>query len=225
MKGQDGGTTNQNRNLEQFALRFEEVGELPKKGQRIFHKSKAKPAPRPRPVRHPRRSRSNPLARIIKRFRGRATQSNRRGDGSIKSNKRSSMKDNQQGYVEDWLLAGFILFTTLFVIGLFVLVLFAKWEYSEDNVSGIVYNTTNNSAISGNTKFSIRASEDTYVSQENQSSYCLPKNSPYKELVNKAAADKSIKVVVTTKRGFWVKLPWTCIDNVEVTQVKSNKGD
>jgi len=118
-----------------------------------------------------------------------------------------------------WSVLG-ILTVILLVTGFFGLLIFTRVEWSEDNVSGIVYNTTNNSAISGNTRFSIRAAVDTYVSEENQSSYCLPPNSQYKELVNKAAADKTIKVQVTTKKGFWVKAPWTCVDNVVVTEVK-----
>lgn len=113
-----------------------------------------------------------------------------------------------------------ILTVILIVLGFFFLIIFTRVEWSEDNVSGIVYNTTNNGAISGNTRFSVRAAVDTYVSEENQSSYCLPPNSPYKELVNKAAANKEIKVQVTTKKGFWVRAPWTCIPNVVVTEVK-----
>ena len=103
------------------------------------------------------------------------------------------------------------------VIGLAV---FSQAALSEENVSGIVYNTSNSSAISGNTRFSVRAAVDTYVTEENKSSYCLPKGSPYIALVNKAAANKNIKVQVTTKKGFWIKKPWTCIDNVVVTEVK-----
>jgi len=98
--------------------------------------------------------------------------------------------------------------------------MFTEWEASEDNVSGIVYNTTNNSFIAGNTNFSVRAGENTPTTEENKSSYCLPPNSPYKDLVNRAAGDKRIKVQVTTRKGFWFKAPWTCIDNVTVTEVK-----
>jgi hypothetical protein len=74
--------------------------------------------------------------------------------------------------------------------------------------------------MSGATKFSVRAGENTPVTEENQSSYCLPPNSPYKELVNKAAQDKRIKVVVTAKKYFVFKAPWTCQPNVTVTEVK-----
>ena len=98
------------------------------------------------------------------------------------------------------------------------LAIFSRWEVSEDNVSGVVYNTTNNSVVSGNTHFSVRASEDTFVSEENRSTYCLPPDSPYIDLVNRAAADKDIKVVVTSEKGFWLKMPWTCIDNITVTE-------
>ena len=106
------------------------------------------------------------------------------------------------------------------ILGLVFLAIFSNWTWSEDNVSGIVYSTTNNGAISGNTNFKIRASVDTYINESNESAYCLPPNSPYKELVNKAAVDKSVKVIVTTKKGFWLKAPWTCIDNVTVVEEK-----
>lgn len=88
---------------------------------------------------------------------------------------------------------------------------------SEQNVSGIAYNVKNNTFISGNTHFSVRASEDTYVSEENRSTYCLPPNSPYIKLVNEAAKDKSIKVNVQTDKMFRVvAAPWVCADNVHV---------
>lgn len=112
-----------------------------------------------------------------------------------------------------------IAFVTVIVL-LIGFMVFVDWEWSEDLVSGVVYNNENNMVISGNTSFSIRAAVDTYVSEENVSSYCLPPNSPYIPLIKKAAADKSVKVVVTTKKGFWIKAPWTCIDNVTVTEEK-----
>lgn len=134
-----------------------------------------------------------------------------------------SIKLNQKGDIADVVVSGIILIIVLSVVSsvsMIFLAVFSRWEISEDNVSGIVYNTSNNSVISGNTHFSIRAGENTPVTQENKSSYCLPPNSQYKELVNRAAADKRIKVNVTTKKGFWWKMPWTCIDNVTVTEVK-----
>lgn len=125
-------------------------------------------------------------------------------------------------YAEDMAEVGCMTLIVLTVIAFFTLVLFTRIEWSEDNVSGIVYSTTNNAAISGNTNFKVRASVDTYINEDksNESAYCLPPNSQYKELVNKAAADKNIKVNVTTKKGFWFKLPWSCVDNVAVTEVK-----
>ncbi len=129
-------------------------------------------------------------------------------------------KLNQQGEIEDIVVGSFALLVVLFIVVLLPLVLFTNIKLSEDNVSGIVYSTTNNSAISGNTNFKVRASVDTYVNERNESAFCLPPNSPYKELVNKAAADKRVKVQVTTKKGFWVKAPWACVDNVTVTEVK-----
>ena len=133
--------------------------------------------------------------------------------------RRLKMSNNEKGFIEEAVVV-FIFLIVLFFISLIPLAIFSKWEWSEDNVSGIVYNTTNNSVVSGNTKFSVRAAVDTYVSEENQSSYCLPPNSQYKDLVNKAAADKNIKVQVTTKKGFWFKAPWTCVDYVTVTEIK-----
>lgn len=118
----------------------------------------------------------------------------------------------------DGLKALGMLLLVVVLLSIIPLAIFSKWEWSEDNVSGIVYNTENNGPISGATSFSVRAAVDTYVSEENKSSYCLPKESPYIALVNKAARDKSIKVVITTKKGFWFKAPWTCVNNVTVEE-------
>lgn len=112
-----------------------------------------------------------------------------------------------------------ILFAILFIGGIIALG-GIRWETSEQNVSGIVYNTRNSKFISGNTSFRIRAGENTPTTPENVSLFCLPPNSEYKELVNKAAADKRIKVNVTTKEGFWYLAPWVCTPNVIVTEVK-----
>ncbi len=117
-------------------------------------------------------------------------------------------------------LAGFI--ATLVVLwGFFWVLPSVRIAVSEQNVSGIVYNVKNNAFISGNTRFSVRAAVDTYVTQENESSYCLPPNSPYIALVNEAAENKDIKVVVKTKKMFHIEsAPWACADNVTVTKVK-----
>lgn len=124
---------------------------------------------------------------------------------------------NQKGFIEE---AAIILMFTSIVVMLWA-IMFVKVSPSEQVVSGIVYNNTNNNWLSGNTHFSVRASVDTYVSEENQSSYCLPYGSPYIKLVNEAAKDKSIRVVVTTQKALEVKsAPWTCIDNVVVTREK-----
>lgn len=113
-------------------------------------------------------------------------------------------------------LAGFI--SVLVVLWFFFWLLpSTRIAISEQNVSGIAYNVKNNTFISGNTHFSIRASEDTYVSEENRSSYCLPPNSPYIKLVNEAAKDKSIKLNIQTEKNFEVvAAPWVCADNVKV---------
>lgn len=114
-----------------------------------------------------------------------------------------------------------ILVVPIVAIAIAFFLLFTKVSFNEQVVSGVVYNTSNNQFISGNTKFSIRASENTYVSEENKSSYCLPKESPYIALVNEAATNKDTKVKVTTTKAFQVvPAPWVCIENVKVEKIK-----
>lgn len=100
--------------------------------------------------------------------------------------------------------------------------LFSVRLQTSDNVaSGVVYNNQNNSIFTGNTYFRIRASENTVVTKENTSKFCLPPNSPYIKLVNEAAKDKNIKVVVTSSKVFTMVLsPWHCVDNVKVERLK-----
>ena len=102
-----------------------------------------------------------------------------------------------------------------------IYLLFSVRLQTSDNVaSGIVYNNQNNSIFTGNTYFSIRASENTVVTKENISKFCLPPNSPYIKLVNEAAKDKNIKVVVTSNKVFTMVLsPWHCVDNVKVERL------
>lgn len=102
-----------------------------------------------------------------------------------------------------------------------IYLLFSVRLQTSDNVaSGIVYNNQNNSIFIGNTYFSVRASENTVVTGENTSKFCLPPNSPYIKLVNEAAKDKNIKVVVTSNKVFTMVLsPWHCVDNVKVERV------
>lgn len=96
-----------------------------------------------------------------------------------------------------------------------------RLQTSDNVVSGIVYNNQNNSIFTGNTYFRIRASENTVVTGENISRFCLPPNSPYTKLVNEAAKDKNIKVVVTSSKVFtMVPSPWHCADNVKVERLK-----
>lgn len=123
---------------------------------------------------------------------------------------------NQKGFIEV-LGAGFVL---LLVLGVLFAMFFVRFKLSNEVVSGIAYNTTNERAISGATCFSVRASESTYVTEENQSSYCLPGDSPYKALVNKAAADKRVKIEVEAHKYFTVKLPWHVVSNVTVKEVQ-----
>ncbi|MBF1638755.1 MAG: hypothetical protein HXO49_09530 [Prevotella sp.] len=95
-----------------------------------------------------------------------------------------------------------------------------RLQTSDNVVSGIVYNNQNNSIFTSNTYFRVRASENTVVTKENISKFCLPPNSPYIKLVNEAAKDKSIKVVVTSSKVFTMVLsPWHCVDNVKVERL------
>lgn len=126
------------------------------------------------------------------------------------------MRSNQKGYIE---VIG-ALIVLLLIVGAVFAIFFVRFKLSNETVSGIVYNTTNNRFISDATCFSVRAGENTPVTEENQSTYCLPPNSQYKDLVNKAAQDKRIKVVVTAEKYFAVKLPWTVQPNVTVAEVK-----
>lgn len=126
------------------------------------------------------------------------------------------MRRNQKGFIE---VVG-ALIVALLVIGFFALLLCIRFKGSQEVVSGIAYNTTNNSFISGNTHFSVRAGIDTYVNQNNESDYCLPPHSPYIALVNRAAENKDIKIVVTAKKYFAIQAPWTCRANITVTEVK-----
>lgn len=100
------------------------------------------------------------------------------------------------------------------------LLLSVRLQTSDNVVSGIVYNNKNNSIFGGNTYFRVRASENTVVTGENTSKFCLPPNSPYIKLVNEAAKDKNIKVVVTSSKVFtMVPSPWHCVDNVKVERL------
>lgn len=95
-----------------------------------------------------------------------------------------------------------------------------RLQTSDNVVSGIVYNNQNNSIFIGNTYFRVRASENTVVTGENTSKFCLPPNSPYIKLVTEAAKDKNIKVVVTSSKVFTVvPSPWHCVDNVKVERL------
>jgi hypothetical protein len=130
-----------------------------------------------------------------------------------KENSMSNIKSNQDGYV------GAIIVLVI-VLGLIFSAFFVRFKFSNEVVSGIAYNTTNDRFISGATCFGVRASEATYVNEETKSSYCLPPNSPYKGLVNKAAKDKRVKIEVEARKHFTVKLPWTVVPNVTVKEVQ-----
>ncbi len=94
---------------------------------------------------------------------------------------------------------------------------FVRVNLSDNVVSGIVYNTSTNNFISGNTSFSVRASVDTYTKKSNESTFCLPKGSKYEALVIKAAEDKGVRVKVHESKIFKFPVsPWYCADNVTV---------
>lgn len=128
------------------------------------------------------------------------------------------MRKNQRGYIDSDFMFG--IGAILFIVGIVFALFFVRFQLSNSVVSGIAYNTSNDSFIGGNTHFSVRAGENTPVTEENESSYCLPPNSPYKDLVNRAAQDKSVKIVVTAEKYFAIKAPWVCQPNVKVTEVK-----
>lgn len=112
-----------------------------------------------------------------------------------------------------------ILITLMIVVPIYC-ILSVRLQTSETIAAGIVYNNQNNSIFIGNTYFSIRASENTVVTKENISNFCLPPNSPYIKLVNEAAKHKNIKVVVTSNKVFtMVPSPWHCVDNVKVERL------
>lgn len=128
------------------------------------------------------------------------------------------IKRDQSGFIAEALA---VVMLVVLVVGFVLALCCINIKLSNDVVSGIVYNTKYGKAISGNTSFSIRAGENTPVTAENESRYCLPANSPYTDLIKRAAEDKRIKVVVTAEKyGFKLAAPWTCIDNVKVTEVK-----
>ena len=96
-----------------------------------------------------------------------------------------------------------------------------RLQTSDKTVSGIVYNYQSGDMLTNNTYFSIRASENTVVTEENASKFCLPPNSPYAELVNEAAKNKNVKVVVTSSKvSKMASSPFQCIDNVKVERQK-----
>lgn len=95
-----------------------------------------------------------------------------------------------------------------------------KWETSEDLVSGIVYDNTNSDMFTGNSHFKIRASVEMNADAGTSRTYCLPSDSQYIPLVKKAAADKNVKVVVETRKSFKIMQPWSCNNNVIVTEQK-----
>lgn len=128
------------------------------------------------------------------------------------------MRKNEKGYIDSDVMFG--LLCVLFIGGLIFAALFVRFQLSNQTVSGIAYNVSHNSFIGDNTHFSVRAGENTPVSEENQSTYCLPPNSQYKDLVNRAAQDKRVKIVVTADKYFAIKAPWVCYPNVKVTEVK-----
>lgn len=126
---------------------------------------------------------------------------------------------NQKGFIAE---AAVLIAVVVGVVWGFYTMTKIRWSPSESTASGVVYNVKNKKFISGNTSFRLRASEDTVVTEENISSYCLPKDSPYIELVNKASENKDIKVIVRTSKVSFrvVEGATTCVDNVVVEEKK-----
>nr|DAI27808.1 MAG TPA: hypothetical protein [Caudoviricetes sp.] len=113
----------------------------------------------------------------------------------------------------------YILATLIVAVPIYC-ILSVRLQFSDNVVSGIVYNNQNNSIFGGKTYFNVRASENTVITKENVSEFCLPPNSPYIKLVNEAARDKNVKVVVTSSKVFtMVSSPWQCVDNVKVERL------
>lgn len=130
-----------------------------------------------------------------------------------------NIKLNEKGYIGDllWMLG--VISVIIFFLALFLSIFFLRFQTSQSVVSGIVYDTTNNQFISGNTNFCIRAGINTYVgSQTNQTCYCLPPHSPYINLINKATQDKTIKVIVTSNPYIVIQSPFTCRANTKVVK-------
>jgi hypothetical protein len=116
------------------------------------------------------------------------------------------------------------IFAAVFAGGIILMVLsslFVRVNFGEKNISGIVYNLENNSFWGGNTYFSIRAGENTLITSENQSSFCLPPEAVDDiKIINEAGADKRIKVNIQTEKGIWFLPPWKCLDKMTVTKVE-----
>ena len=87
-------------------------------------------------------------------------------------------------------------------------------------VSGIVYNASFNNWPADVTRFSIRATENTVVTSENVSKFCLPKNSEYNFLIKKAAENKEIKLIVETKKSLFFHEPFACSDSLKIIEKK-----
>lgn len=118
-----------------------------------------------------------------------------------------------------------IVLVVLFVIAIFFAAFFVRFKASQSVVSGIVYNTEVGHVVSGKTTFSVRASVDSFIyhnsdGSTNESDFCLPPHSPYLALIKKAAANKNIKVDVTSNKFFAIQSPFTCHSNVIVTEEK-----
>lgn len=134
-------------------------------------------------------------------------------------------KLSEAGFIEEIGLVLIVVLAVAFFVGIFFAAIFVRFQASDSVVSGIVYNTQTNAAISGKTTFAVRASVDTYIyhnkdGSTNESDFCLPPHSRYETLIEKAAADKNIKVVVTSHKFFAVQSPFTCQANVTVTEEK-----
>lgn len=114
----------------------------------------------------------------------------------------------------DMIIGGVVVVVTIVVAVTVPLII--DVNFGDNVASGVVYNASFNKWPSGRATFGIRATENTVITQENASTFCLPKGSKYTELIRKAAEDKSVKLVVEKKSGIYWHVIFGCSDNVIV---------
>lgn len=95
-----------------------------------------------------------------------------------------------------------------------------SWKFSEDVVSGIVYDAHFDDWPAHNTTFKVRAAAEMAITEDTSPTYCLPSGSQYESAIRDAAEDKNIKVVVRVKQmpPHFREGIFKCEDNTEVTK-------